>query len=190
MTIFFKAVHFPYFLKYKKIHSIHIIYNYLNILINLYIISSLNIEFTYNLYMIPQQLPQESLVPLMVAQLKSYGYYAIARSLADQTALGSIDPSVKLAELCANFTQIAPEQVEGDGEVVKVFEEPTVLGNYSCWFTTQHRYVRSSYHSLTVCHFLILITNSLIIEELVRLQHLVLMAISSLRVRLIQVLKC
>jgi cleavage stimulation factor subunit 1 len=69
---------------------------------------------------------KQDLVPLMISQLKSWGYHAVARSLQTSTESDNVDPSDKLSEICLPFVQEPKTHV------------PLPL-NYSAWFTTQHR---------------------------------------------------
>lgn len=80
------------------------------------------------------KLTQEQLMPLIVSQLKSYGFYGIAQNLVEISQVTQpTDPSDKLAEMCMNASV----------STMPAKKKPVIidhsLGNYSNWFTTLHR---------------------------------------------------
>ncbi|KAI8916210.1 WD40-repeat-containing domain protein [Gorgonomyces haynaldii] len=87
-------------------------------------------------------LPQEQMLPLIVSQLKQYGYFGIARNLQDAAQIQSVEPSNQLAEFCASMEVKQDENTtqEAVGHLlVTGNDQPVMIGNYSAFFTTQHR---------------------------------------------------
>jgi hypothetical protein len=99
---------------------------------------------------------QTHVMSLIVSQLKSYGYYSLAKSVADQTAIFGSEPSNKLQEACKNVVLNAQEKSAGPfhagsgngiGSIGKGMiwdgkhNSKKANPNYRTWFNTQHREV-------------------------------------------------
>ena len=69
-------------------------------------------------------LPQEQLLPLITSQLKSYGYYGIARNLQEAAQLPSVDPNNKLAEFCSNMVVDIEEVTPSFAQVGTFIRDP------------------------------------------------------------------
>ena len=102
---------------------------------------------------------QTQIMSLIVSQLKSYGYYSLAKNVADQTGtFASAEPSNKLEEACKNIAigdlqkehGAVPSSVRGGnsgleegGGIGMVWDGKTnakkVNPNYRTFFNTQHR---------------------------------------------------
>ncbi|KAI8926797.1 WD40-repeat-containing domain protein [Entophlyctis helioformis] len=97
-------------------------------------------------------MPQSQLLPLIVSQLKHYGFMAAAKAVAEtaEVAVGSIEQSSRLAHLCYAGRQAKELQGEADDDLLDVMDgagagsaaalEPRPVPDYKSWFTTQHRY--------------------------------------------------
>ncbi|KAJ3260616.1 hypothetical protein HK103_000226 [Boothiomyces macroporosus] len=89
---------------------------------------------------------QEKVLSLIVSQLKEYGFYTAAKTIADAIGI-SPEPNNKLAEICALNKFNIQEEQEPVQEEVEVdngefdFSNPSVSyqPNYSAIFTTMHK---------------------------------------------------
>eukprot|EP00842_Homolaphlyctis_polyrhiza_P004842 jgi/Hompol1/5359/HPOL_000404-RA len=111
-----------------------------------------------------ETLPPSQLLPLIVSQLKHYGFYAAAKFVADATDTApTLEPSSRLAELCALGklskdalgdsdgdllnpidSAVGAHAAAGDDQQALVIEpntkyEPRICPDYASWFNTQHR---------------------------------------------------
>jgi hypothetical protein len=90
--------------------------------------------------------PEEQVLALIVAQLKHYSYFSIAKKLAEQVGTNP-DASNQLAELCgiADYTKEEIEEEKKEDEdpygsltFDGIGKNPRVP-NFNVKFTTQHR---------------------------------------------------
>lgn len=131
---------------------------------------------------------QTQIMSLIVSQLKSYGYYSLAKNVAEQTGtFASAEPSNKLEEACKNVAIgdlqkdnnassgtnrggliSGPEEGRGKGMVWDGKTNPKKVNpNYRTFFNTQHReFARAVgkilFLNASFCECLPVINNSII----------------------------